>query len=422
MTGFFTHWSRPLFGAAHSQAVGGSLIKEYRTLGRTGFKVSDISFGSAELAEPSLLRAVLDGGINYIDSSEVYSNGGAERIIGSVLKDVDRSKVFVTTKIKVRENDTMATLLGKAEKCLERLQTEYIDCLMYHGPSTVDDIKSEAYHGALDEMISRGRVRFRGVSCHGAQWREVPVPMERILRAAAEDGRFDVMLLVYNFIQRGQGEKVLEACRRNSVGATLMKTNPVLNYLERQEEADAAAEAGRELPAGRLATLTHLKDRADRAEEFKTRYGLTEYDQVRSAAIRFALDHPAVNCVCTTIKNFSDLDFYTALSGKRLDDAAERSLSLYRSGPGRYYCRHACGECEPACPHGVPVNTIMRYDHYLRTQGRMESAAVKYSRLPQDQKSSICSGCPGPCERACPHGVPVRSLLARAHECLTRPA
>ena len=179
--------------------TAGSRIKQYRRLGRTGFEVSDIAFGSAELAEPSLLEAVLDAGVNYIDSSEVYSNGGSERIIGQVIKGMNRSKIFVTTKIKVRANDTKASLLNKAEKCLERLQTDYIDCLMYHGPSSVDDLNNKAFHDTLDELQSRDRVRFRGVSCHGAQWGEVPVSMGHILQAAAQDGRFDVLLLVYNF-------------------------------------------------------------------------------------------------------------------------------------------------------------------------------------------------------------------------------
>ncbi len=186
-------------------------IREFRTLGRTGFEVSDIAFGSAELADASLLEAILDAGVNYIDSSEVYGNGSVERIIGRVIKKRERKDLFVTTKIKVRDNDTQATLLGRAEKCLERLQTDYIDCLMYHGPSTVADVSNKAFHGAIVELKSRGRVRYCGVSCHGAQWRDVPVTMEQILRAGAADGRFDVILLVYNFLQREQGGK--NTCR-----------------------------------------------------------------------------------------------------------------------------------------------------------------------------------------------------------------
>jgi RNase P/RNase MRP subunit p30 len=64
--------------------------------------------------------------------------------------------------------------------------------------------------------------------------------MDKVLQAAAEDGRFDVMLFVYNFLQQEQGQRVLKACKENNVGATLMKTNPVLNYFEMKENAEKA--------------------------------------------------------------------------------------------------------------------------------------------------------------------------------------
>ncbi|MCJ7680617.1 MAG: aldo/keto reductase [Candidatus Aminicenantes bacterium] len=408
--------SRFLPGQGYPSENNESGIREFRVLGRTGFKVSDIAFGSAELTDSSLLEAILDTGINYIDSSEVYGNGNSERIIGSVIKKRDRKNLFLTTKIKVRERDTKTTLLGRAEKCLERLQTGYIDCLMYHGPSKGEDLKNEAFHQAVAELRSRGRVRYCGVSCHGAQWGDVPVTMEQILQNAAADGRFDVMILVYNFLQREQGEKVLEACRFHNVGATLMKTNPVLNYLERQEEADAASENGSEIPDSRKATLEHLRKRASGAEAFKREYNLFDYDAVRSAAIRFVLRNPHVGSVCTTIKNFSDLEFYTRLSGGRLDTASKLSLARYEKTRGRLYCRHACGECESVCPVNVPVNTIMRYNHYFRAQGREKTAIVKYAAIPGNRNAKACMACRGKCEMACPHGVPIREQLIAAHE------
>ncbi|MGB6865377.1 MAG: hypothetical protein WBE11_06760, partial [Candidatus Aminicenantaceae bacterium] len=72
-----------LLGADASAQDEETKIKEYRTLGRTGFKVSDIAFGSGELEEPALLEAILDAGINYIDTAEGYGRGRTERIIGS---------------------------------------------------------------------------------------------------------------------------------------------------------------------------------------------------------------------------------------------------------------------------------------------------------------------------------------------------
>ena len=66
-------------------------IKEYRTLGRTGFQVSDISVGGG--IDESLLSALLDAGVNYIDTAESYGNGQAETTIGKVLKRHDRKKI-----------------------------------------------------------------------------------------------------------------------------------------------------------------------------------------------------------------------------------------------------------------------------------------------------------------------------------------
>ena len=74
-------------------------VKGYRTLGRTGFKVSDIGFGTGELTDPALLAGILDAGVNFIDTAEGYSRGQTERMIGDVVKKRDRKSVFITTKM-----------------------------------------------------------------------------------------------------------------------------------------------------------------------------------------------------------------------------------------------------------------------------------------------------------------------------------
>jgi len=68
-------------------------IKNYKTLGRTGFKVSDIASGSPR--SEAVLRALLKSGVNYIDTGEQYGNGNNERLIGKVLKEFDRKKIQV---------------------------------------------------------------------------------------------------------------------------------------------------------------------------------------------------------------------------------------------------------------------------------------------------------------------------------------
>ena len=406
-----------LFAEEHTPKTNEVKIKEYRTLGRTGFKVSDMSFGSGELAEPALLEAILDAGINYIDTAEGYGRGRSERIIGSVIKNRDRKKVFISTKLGLRGDLTKEAIKARALKCLERLQTEYVDCLMIHMPSTVDQLKTEGYHAAFEELKAEGRVRFRGLSNHGAQWGDVPETMEKVHLAAAEDGRFDVALFVYNFLQKDEGERILKAYKQKNVGATLMKTNPVLNYSEVKEQADQMNKEGKDVSERMRNLLARLKGRADATEAFQKQYGLNGFDEVRAAAMKFVLSNPDVSCVCPTIKNFSDLEFYTNLSGARFDLEAKETLAAYKAVFGDLYCRHGCDRCESSCPHSVPVNTIMRYNHYFRAQGREKSAMVKYAALLQN-KADKCSDCSGYCESSCPYGVPIQGLLLLADNTL----
>ncbi|MCJ7630613.1 MAG: 4Fe-4S dicluster domain-containing protein, partial [Longimicrobiales bacterium] len=80
--------------------------------------------------------------------------------------------------------------------------------------------------------------------------------------------------------------------------------------------------------------------------------------------------------------------------------------------------RHACGICEPSCPYQVPINTISRYGHYFDVRSREKQAIQKYAAL-SGTKAEPCIECAGYCEVACPYGVPVRTLLTRAHQKLT---
>ncbi|MFH1991189.1 MAG: aldo/keto reductase [Pseudomonadota bacterium] len=72
---------------------------EYRTLGKTGLKVSALSFGVMRLTEPAVLFQALDMGINYFDTAHVYQNGNNEKMLGDVLKQYGRQNVFIATKL-----------------------------------------------------------------------------------------------------------------------------------------------------------------------------------------------------------------------------------------------------------------------------------------------------------------------------------
>jgi predicted aldo/keto reductase-like oxidoreductase len=115
-------------------------------------------------------------------------------------------------------------------------------------PETIEMIKNEGFHAATEQLKKEGRLKFVGVAHHGSQlgWSDSKEPMEKILLAAAEDGRFDVVLLAYNFLKEDMSERVLEVCSQKNIGTTLMKVNPIRTYyfmLKQDYSSDESASA-----------------------------------------------------------------------------------------------------------------------------------------------------------------------------------
>ncbi len=399
-------------------------IKEYRTLGRTGFKVSDL--GTGEFDDPGPFQALLDGGVNYIDTSEDYGQHG--RRIGVAIQGRDRSSLFISSKLRAnssirsigKEGITKEGFIRRAIRVMEALQTDYLDCLMLSSPETRETLRCEGYHEAIKQLKKEGKVRFSGVTHHGSQWvfSEPKESMETVLSAAAEDGRFDVMLLAYNFLKEDQSERVLDLCARENIGTTLMKTNPIRTYNWLQQQLERARSKKRpELTEEEKQSASRFEKKVERAQEFIKRHNLNSEKDIRDASLKFCLSNPKVNTVCLTVLNHEQAQDYLRLSGSRLDPGEASLLAAYKDDCGSLYCRHACGLCEPACPEHVPVNTIMRYDHYFASQGRERYAMASYAEL--RSRADACERCPGYCESACPYGLPVRALLCSAHQALS---
>jgi predicted aldo/keto reductase-like oxidoreductase len=336
-----------------------------------------------------------------------------------VLKGRDRKQIFLTSKMQPEGDITKEGFLKRARKCLEDLETDHFDCMMLHMPERVEVLKTEGFHAAMRELKAEGRVRFLGVSHHGSFWfRDPEETMDRILLAAVEDGRFDVFLMAYNFLQMDRGEQVIQAAKEKKVGITLMKTKPVGTYSLLKSRIEQLEKEGKEVDPLFREGLARYKDIADRAETFIKKYNLQNPEEVKEAALRFALTNPDVHTVCCSAKTYAEAEQFIRQSGSRLSEKDVVTLARYKKACGALYCRHACGVCEPECHRGVPVNTIMRYHHYFAAQGREKEAMLKYARIP-GARAEECGHCPGYCEKACPFGVPIQGLLLLAHDQLT---
>lgn len=370
-------------------------IRNYRTLGRTGWRVSDIGMGTGPLRDSALVRMAFDRGINYFDTAESYGNGAAERAIGEALPHIGRENVFVATKAVFRGGESESEVMDRVRRSLERLRTDYVDAYSMHHTPTVEFLDHPGYHAAMEQLKADGRVRSSGVSYHGPS-RSGHGNMAEVLCAAAADGRFDIMLLVYNFMNSEGGDRILAACKANNVGTTIMKSAPgALHYDSFDPD-----------------------NMTDEQRRFAERYGLLTNDQLRLGSIQWVLGNPDAHTVCVSLNDFANIDRVVALSGTELSTSGEEMLEALSRGLDSLYCRHGCVECAGQCPNGVPVSRIMRYAYYFEGQGREKYAMGKYAGL-ASANGSACAGCAAPCTGACRYGFRIREHMCKAHSMLT---
>ena len=150
---------------------------EYRSLGRTGVKISALCLGGDNFGNPTsesesiaIINRSIDAGINFIDTSNSYAKGESERIIGRALEqNGHRQQVLIATKahypVGPGPNDrgnSRLHLLSACEQSLRRLKTDYIDLYQLHRPSF--DIPVDETLAALTDLVRQGKVRYVGSS------------------------------------------------------------------------------------------------------------------------------------------------------------------------------------------------------------------------------------------------------------------
>lgn len=405
-------------------------IRQYRMLGRTGFECSDIAVGGLT-ASGDVIRYAYDKGVNYFDTAEAYGRGLAERRIGDAMPFLDRKKIWITTKLKFDLDTTEEEILERYRKCLERMKTDYADALFIHGMglNNVAMVKHAGYHSAIEKLKAEGRVKHAGLSCHGP--RGEGDSMQKVLTAAAEDGRFDLMLMVYNFMNFEEAENVLAVCKEKNIGTVAMKTSPGMIKVEEfdpenmtAEQADMLTNVEERSPSREVAIqrirndIEKRKALIEQTRPFAEKYGVTTNEQLRKVSLQWVLSNPAMHTVCMRLWSFEGWDEYLPLSGTSLDQASTEFLDDFKLAYDDQYCRHGCTACADACPEKLPVSTIMRYSYYFSMQRMEKHAMGKYAAL-KDRNASVCRTCSAPCADACPHGLNIQAHLRSAHSMLT---
>jgi aryl-alcohol dehydrogenase-like predicted oxidoreductase len=196
---------------------------EYRRLGRTDMNVSAISFGAWAIGgfwgevddEVSMraLHAAIDGGVNFIDTADVYGDGRSERLIARLKRERPRDQIWLATKAGRRlpeqtcEGYTRENLTSWIDRSLQNLETDAIDLLQLHCPPPALYRQDDVF-GILDDLVTQGKLRYYGVS----------VEQVREALDAMRHPNVQSIQIIFNMFRQKPAERVFPEAKAKQIG------------------------------------------------------------------------------------------------------------------------------------------------------------------------------------------------------------
>jgi predicted aldo/keto reductase-like oxidoreductase len=325
-------------------------------LGKTGLLATQIGFGGIPIQTPaeetaiSIVRESIDLGINFIDTSRMYTN--SEERIGKAIAG-RRTEVIIATKSATRTADGVAADL---ETSLKNLQTDFVDLYQFHNVSTPEDLKALLSAGGAFDVLRKARdagaVKHIGITSH-----RLSVAKEALLT-----GCFETVMLGLNFVNTEAADEVIPLALERDIGVIIMKPmaggmleNPVLSFKYLRQFPDV-------LPLIGIARLGEMP------------------------------------------QNLKIIEAADALTETELSE-----MALIKQELGTGFCR-MCNYCQP-CPQKIMISAIMytevalkRYDPEIIFKGQWDKFM---------QKVDDCIDC-GDCEKRCPYQLPIRERIKAA--------
>ncbi|WP_299220951.1 aldo/keto reductase [uncultured Aquimarina sp.] len=191
----------------------------YRKLGNSELKISEVSFGCMSLQEDfniteKLIHLAFDKGINYFDTADLYQHGQNEVMLGNAVKDF-RDKVLIGTKVGNQPrkdgngwdwNPSKEYIIKSVEESLRRLQTDYIDLYQLHG-GTIDDPIDETID-AFEILKKGGKIRYYGISSI----------RPNVIREYVKRSNISSVMMQYSLLDRRPEESCLRLLQENNIG------------------------------------------------------------------------------------------------------------------------------------------------------------------------------------------------------------
>jgi predicted aldo/keto reductase-like oxidoreductase len=341
---------------------------QYRTLGKTGLKVTSLGFGCMITSDGSVIARAADLGITYFDTARSYSGGNNERMVGAALKG-KRNQITLSTKTEGR---TKEEALEQIDKSLSELGTDHVDIWYLHAKGKPEDVTDDLIE-AQQIAKKAGKIRFAGVSTHSGQ--------KELLPWLAKNPNVDVILTTYNFTMEPFMNDVIAEAAQAGKGIVCMKVM-------------AGGTRGR----GASPAISEKLHR----------------DGALTSALKWVLRNPQIGTTVPSMTDMDQLDANLKAMTQPFGAPDEKILAMHLEHITPFYCR-LCGECAGQCRQGLPVRDVLRFATYAEGYGQFALGRERYLALHPSHAQAKCGDCPS-CTVNCPYGVKVAREVARAQE------
>lgn len=315
---------------------------EYRKLGRTGLKVSELCLGtmtflwsSDEKTSFDVQSAFMAAGGNFFDTADVYSRwvpgnpgGTAETVMGKWLKQSGHTRDQVIWATKGRSpmgdgpNDSGASrvhLMKALDESLCRLQTDYVDLYQIHWPDY--DTPHEETLRAMDDMVRSGKVRYIGASNYPAWWLMKSLWVSDVKNLA----RFDSLQPHYNLMHRAEFERELQTvCKDQSIG--VIPYSPLAGGFLTGKYRDGVPQGSRGANNERIQKLAQSetgKAVIAKLEEIGNAHGKS----ITATALAWMLSNPVITAPIIGANTVEQLNEGLSAAGYRLSEDEVKALN-----------------------------------------------------------------------------------------------
>ncbi len=369
---------------------------QYRSMPGGKDKLSVLGFGLMRLPVDNdnkidevqalgMLKAAYDGGVNYYDSAWPYHGGESELLLAKFLKSIDRSKVFVATKLPTWLLKTREDMDSYLDQQLQKLETPYIDYYLMHSLNGKrwKELKKLGAIDFLEKAKASGKIRHIGFSFHD----KYPG-----FKSIIDSYQWEFCQIQHNFfdIRREAGTRGLLYAADKGVGIIVME--PLLG--------------------GKLAG--NIPAEAEKAWS-KSKYDRTPAER----AFRFVWNYPQVQIVLSGMSTLEQVkENLSIASNSKPDDLSPEELKLYAKVRKIYLSKMVvhctgCGYCLP-CPSKVAIPWALGVYNDAHIFGDRKRHQWEYNFfIPDDNKADKCTKC-GVCITKCPQKIDIPAELEKA--------